>query len=483
MSPVRPLRSTTATAAEIDASLVDAALVDSQLSVLWTDSEDRPAVGAALDGDERADLVVVGAGYSGLWAALHSLESEPSRSVVVIDSGPVAARASGRNGGFVSASLTHGLANGLDRFGSDIDRILAAGRANFDGLVADVQRHEIDARLELTGALAVATEPWCVPVVRRDADQAAAHGEDVELFDADGIRALVDSPTYLSGSWTRSGEALVDPARLGWGLADAVRRAGGRIAEGTTMTGLVRHGAGVEVRTDRGRIRAQAVVLGTNAERSPLRAINRRIVPVYDHVLATEPLTDEQRTSIGWRGRQGISDTTNQFHYYRLTDDGRILWGGYDAVFHNWGRTDERFEDRPETFRTLAGNFLRTFPQLEGIRFSHRWAGVIDTSTRFSVGFGTALDGRVAYAVGYTGLGVAASRFGGRVCVEMLFAPEASALDLDLVRRAPIPFPPEPIRTAGIQLTRRAIARADADGGRRGPWLRLLDRLGLGFDS
>lgn len=462
---------------------VDRALADSELSVLWTDTPDRPAHADPLDGDDSADLVIVGGGYTGLWAALRSLESQPSRSVILIDSGTVAGQASGRNGGFVSASLTHGLANGLSRFGRDLDRTLDAGRDNFDGFVSDVRRLGVDARLEVNGALDVATEPWCVPEVLAYVELARSHGEDVELLDADGVRALVDSPTFLAGSWIRSGEALVDPARLGWGLADAVRRLGGRIFEGTTMTGLTRHGAGVAVATDRGRITAGAVVLGTNAFRSPIGAINRRIVPVYDHVLATEPLTPDQLASIGWAGRQGLSDTTNQFHYSRLTDNGRILWGGYDAVFHNWARIDEAFEDRPDTFRTLAAHFLTTFPQLEGIRFTHRWAGVIDTSTRFSVSFGTALDGRVAYAVGYTGLGVGATRFGGRTCVDLLYRPEDPVLDLDLVRRAPIPFPPEPIRTAGIQLTRRAIARADANGGRRGPWLRLLDRLGLGFDS
>lgn len=464
-------------------SVVERSLADSEQSVLWLDSPDRPGPGPGLEGDESADLVVVGAGYTGLWAALQSLESDPDRSVVVIDSGEVGGQASGRNGGFVSESLTHGLANGLARFGADIDRTLAAGRDNYDGLVADVARHGIDAGLEQTGALAVATEPWCVRGVHEDAELAGRHGMDVEVFDADGIRSIVDSPTFLAGSWTRSGEALVDPARLAWGLAGAVRRAGGRVFERTTMTGLERHGAGVAVLTDRGRITCGGVVLGTNAARSPVRAINRRVVPVYDHVLATEPLTPDQMASIGWAGRQGLSDTTNQFHYSRLTADDRILWGGYDAVFHDWGRTDERFEDRPETFRKLAEHFFTTFPQLEDVRFSHRWAGVIDTSTRFSVGFGTALDGRVAYAVGYTGLGVAATRFGARVCLDLLYRPDSELLRLDLVRRRPLPFPPEPVRTVGIQLTRRAIARADANEGRRGPWLGLLDRLGLGFDS
>ena len=464
-----------------------ASLADSELSVLWLDAPDRPKGGRAvegpLDGDDTADLVIVGAGYTGLWAALHSLESNPSRSVIVIDAGTVAGQASGRNGGFVTASLTHGLANGLARFGRNINATLAAGRANFAGLVADVQRYGIDACLEHNGALAVATEPWCVPGVAAAATLARSHGEDVECLDGEGIRAMIDSPTFLSGAWTRTGEALVDPARLGWGLADAVHSMGGRICERTTMTGIERHGAGVAVQTDRGRIVGSAAVLATNAFRSPIRAINRRVVAVYDHVLATEPLNAEQLRSIGWVGRQGLSDTTNQFHYSRLTVDDRILWGGYDAVFHNWGRIDERFEDRPETSMKLAEHFLATFPQLEGVRFSHRWAGVIDTSTRFSVGFGTALDGRVAYAVGYTGLGVAATRFGGRVCVDLLFDPESELLRLDLVRTAAVAFPPEPARTVGIQMTRRAIAKADANEGRRGPWLRMLDRLGLGFDS
>ena len=146
-----------------------------------------------------------------------------------------------------------------------------------------------------------------------------------------------------------------------------------------------------------------SAVLGTGAFPSPVRAITRRVVPVYDYVLATEPLDDDQLAAIGWRGRQGISDAANQFHYYRLTADRRIVWGGYDAVFHNWGRIDPSLDQRPETHRKLAEHFFETFPQLEGLRFTHRWGGVIDTSTRFSVGFGTAFDGRVAYAVGYTG--------------------------------------------------------------------------------
>lgn len=462
---------------------LDTALAEARPEVLWLDSSTRPEPRGPLEGPRRADLVVVGGGYTGLWAALHARRQHPSLDVVLIERDTIGAQASGRNGGFVSSSLTHGLENGIERFAGQIDRLLAAGRANFDGLVTDVADLGIEAGLELTGALTVANRDWQVAGLEASVELHRRHGEPVQWWDEDRVRGEIASPSYRGAMFQPEGEALVDPARLAWGLADACERLGVRLAEDTSLLGIERRGAGLSLRTDRGEITCGAAVLGTGAFPSPVRAIGRRVVPVYDYVLATEPLSAEQWRSVGWSGRQGISDAANQFHYYRVTDDGRIVWGGYDAVFHNWGRLDPSLDQRPETHRKLAQHFFETFPQLEGLRFSHRWGGVIDTSTRFSVGFGTAFDGRVAYAVGYTGLGVGATRFGGQVVVDLLHGPESELLGLDLVRHPLLPFPPEPVRTAGIQLTRRAIARADAADGRRGAWLRLLDRLGLGFDS
>ncbi|WP_341816838.1 FAD-dependent oxidoreductase, partial [Escherichia coli] len=126
----------------------------------------------------------------------------------------------------------------------------------------------------------------------------------------------------------------------------------------------------------------------TNVFPSLLKRNRLMTVPVYDYVLMTEPLTPEQRSSIGWKNRQGLSDNANQFHYYRLTADDRILFGGYDAVYHYGGRVRPAYEDRAESFTKLAEHFLTTFPQLEGVRFSHRWAGAIDTSTQFCAFYG-----------------------------------------------------------------------------------------------
>jgi glycine/D-amino acid oxidase-like deaminating enzyme len=240
----------------------------------------------------------------------------------------------------------------------------------------------------------------------------------------------------------------------------------------------------VEVGIDGGAgVDARRVLLGTSAYAPLVRAVRRYVVPVYDYVLVTEPLSAAQRESIGWRRRQGLSDAGNQFHYYRLTADDRILWGGYDAVYRFAGGVGPDRDECDATFGRLSRNFFATFPQLEGIRFTHRWGGAIDTCSRFSVFFGTALGGSVAYATGYTGLGVGATRFGARVVLDLLDGRETEATRSRYVTSKPVPFPPEPLRTAVIQLTRNRLAAADRNAGRRGAWLRTLDRLGLGFDS
>jgi glycine/D-amino acid oxidase-like deaminating enzyme len=225
------------------------------------------------------------------------------------------------------------------------------------------------------------------------------------------------------------------------------------------------------------------VVLATSAFPPLVRAIRRYVVPVYDYVLVSEPLGRERLESIGWERRQGLTDMGNQFHYYRLIGEDRILFGGYDAIYNFGNGMGPHLDERPQSFELLAAHFFETFPQLEGLRFTHRWGGAIDTCSRFSVMFGKVLGGRGVFAVGYTGLGVGASRFGAEVALDLVQGRDTERTRLELVRSKPVPFPPEPLRWAGITMTRRALARADGREGRRGPWLRLLDQLGMGFDS
>ena len=463
------------------------ALADAAPSVFWLDDPARPEPLPRLVGPDSADLVVVGGGYTGLWTAVRAKERDPDLDVVVLEAGHCGDQASGRNGGFASASLTHGFANGLQRWPDELSELDRLGADNLAAIGDTVRRHEIDCRWEESGELTVASAAHEVDDLAEAADALRDAGHDVALLDESAVRREVDSPTYRAGLWDRTGTALVEPARLAWGLRRVALEAGVRIHEGTTVTSIAQVGRSLHVRTERGEVRAARVVLGTNGFPPLLRRLRLMTVPVYDYVLMSEPLSVEQKASVGWRHRQGVGDASNMFHYYRLTRDDRILWGGYDAVYHFANRIDPRLEQSGTTHARLAEHFFTTFPQLEGLRFSHRWAGVIDTCTRFAPFFGTAYGGRLAYAMGYTGLGVGATRFGADVALDLLqraeTGEETERTRLALVRERPLPFPPEPARYAGVALTRWSLARADARGGRRNLWLRTLDRAGLGFDS
>jgi glycine/D-amino acid oxidase-like deaminating enzyme len=455
----------------------------------WLDHAAAPRPLPPLHGAETAGLAVIGGGFSGLWTALLAKERDPRRDVVLVEGRRIAWAGTGRNGGFCSASITHGLANGLDRFGAELPTLHRLGRENLDQIEQAVGRYGIDCDFARTGELSVATAPWQLDALAEAAAAAMTLGGDVRLLDAAQVRAEVSSPTYLGGLWDRDGCAIVDPARLAWGLRRACLAAGVRIYEHTPVLAIRDErgrrpgGRRLALRTPAGMLLAGQVALAPGAFAPLLAALRHLVVPVYDYVLMTAPLSPAQLASIGWRNRQGIGDSGNQFHYYRLTADNRILWGGYDAVYYYGGRIAASLDQRPATFAALAEHFYATFPQLDGLEFTHSWGGVIDTCTRFCAFFGTARGGRLAYVAGYTGLGVGASRFGASVMLDLLSGERTELTELQLVRTKPLPFPPEPARSAGIGLTRWSLACADRHQGRRNLWLRALDRAGLGFDS
>lgn len=467
-------RTRAAAATPADTRRAVASLAEAEPVPYWLAQAGAPEPAEPMYRPDAADLAVVGGGFTGLWTALIAKERDPSREVVLLEAESVGWAASGRNGGFCSASLTHGKANGRARFSAEFDTLERLGRANLDAIEATLLRYGIECDFERTGELTVATRPWQLA-------ELAAGGDD--LLDTAAVRAELDSPTYLGGVWDRDGCALVDPARLAWGLRQACQRLGVRIYEGTPVSRIVRTPRGISLRAGSSTVEARHVALATGAHGRLLRRVRPYILPVYDYVLMTEPLSPAQLASIGWSHRPGVADAGNQFHYYRLTADNRILWGGYDAVYYAGGRIRPSYEQRPTTHEKLAVHFAQTFPQLESVRFTHRWAGVIDTCSRFCAFFGQAYGGRLSYVVGYTGQGVGASRFGAEVLLDLLSGRPTPLTRLQMVRTKPLPFPPEPLRTAVVQATRWSIARADENEGRRNAWLRLLDRMGFGFDS
>jgi glycine/D-amino acid oxidase-like deaminating enzyme len=458
-------------------------LTDAAPIPFWLDDIHRPEPVSALSGTITADLAIIGAGFTGLWTALLAKEADASRDVVLLEAEETAIGASGRNGGFIAASLTHGFENGLSHWPNELAALTAMGQANLEAVDSTVKQLGIDCDFLRSGELLVATEPYQVDELRRRPEQAAVYGEQLVWLDQNQTQSLVDSPLFLGGLLNQPGVAMANPAQLAWGLRSACMNLGVSFYEHTPVLSLKEDNKIIQLQTPYGCISAKKVAIATNAYPPLIKHLSRYIVPVYDYVLVSEPLSNLQKASIGWQGRQGLSDSNNQFHYFRMTVDGRILWGGYDSVYHWKNGVGKHFETNYEVFGRLAEHLFLTFPSLEGLRFTHAWGGVIDTCSRFCPFWGTAHGGKTAYVLGFTGLGVGSSRFGALVMLDLLDGKSTDRTKLKMVGSKPVPFPPEPFRSLVINLTRRALDKADHEQGRRNLWLKLIEGLGLGFDS
>jgi len=453
---------------------------------LWHDPEVMPEQLPPLAADETCELLIVGGGFTGLWAAIQARERRPDADIILIEQTFVGDGASGRCGGFLSTSLAHGETNVAHRFSGEADRLQELGTQNMKELLETLERYNIDARYEQTGAMEVALNPQAAVDLRAEYEHEKARGEDVTWFDQDGIRKQVNSPAFFAGLWHRRGQdGVVDPARLCWGLKDVLlNQLGVRIFEGTRLLGIEAVGKeGMKANCEGGVILSDRILMATNAFTSPVSKIRRSIIPVWDYQIATEPLTEEQLARIGWgESRHALADFKNMFHYFRITKDNRITYGGGGAVRYYFNRgIDLKFADVPKLYAQLAKEFFEVFPQLGDVKFSNKWGGIIATSTRFCMVPGVAYGGRLAWSVGYTGHGVGASRFGARVGIELLGYEPSDILDMKFITRKSLPWAPEPFRWLGVKFTQNALVKADKNGGKRGLWLRILDRLGLGF--
>ena len=465
---------TTASAADEVDRMLDAAVA----VPLWLDTPARPAPRPALRGDTETDLVVIGGGFTGLWTALRAKERAPDRRVLLLEADRIAEHATGRNGGFCEASLTHGEANGRQRWPEEYDVLDRLGRENLAEIAATVERYGIDCDFRAT-----ASWPWRPDPTRSPGSSRTEPG----FLDADAVRErgrLADLPRRRGGR-RRLRAGGPGPAGVG---AGGRGRGAGRPDRGATpapRTSL-RRGGRVRVRTPCGTVTRGPG--GARDERVPGRCCARlrwHTVPVYDYVLATEPLTAEQLAAVGWTGRQGIADSGNQFHYYRLTADDRILWGGYDAVYHFGRRIDAELDDRRATYRA-AGRAASSRRSRSCAACGSPTAGAASSTPAPA----SAPSSAPAYArpggVRRWASPASASAPPGSPptsCSTCSTASETERTRLGWCARRPLPFPPGAVRATPASSSPAGRWPAPTRTGRRNLWLRTLDRLGLGFDS
>lgn len=443
-----------------------------------------PRVPVALVGPRSVDVVVVGAGLTGLWTALFLKELAPERDVVVVEQAVAAYGASGRNAGMLSETVDHGHSMAIKHFGEiEARRLASLGEANVAELTAFLTERGIECDYEATGRLIVALTPAQLEDCRRVVDTAERLGlQTFTLLDKDAVRAEVNSPLYLGGV-AISGGGILDPVKLVDGLRHEVERLGITVYERSHVVAMESTTAGIRLRTGRGSVEARRAVLATSAYTHQLLPwISRRMIPLYDYILVSEPLTPAQMHVIGWQRRQGVTDCRTFFNYYRLTSDGRVLWGTSEATYYSGNRVDATCDHSAQDYAALRMSFRRHFPALADLEWAYAWGGPICSTTRLTPFFGRAMEGKICYGLGFTGHGLGTTRLAGRILAHMALDRPNELLDLKLVKRQPFPYPPEPLRTFAVRAVTRALRRVDA-GGEPSLMLRLLARLGIGFSS
>ena len=430
-------------------------------SIYWLETSShvprRPVAGR-----QDVDVAILGSGFTGLWTAYHLLEAQPSLRVAVIEREEVGFGASGRNGGFAMTLLDMSLAHLRKNQGDGPAKAAhEAVAASVDEIGATIERHGIECEWVHGGLMVVATNRGQLDGVDADAQAAEELGlEGFRRLSAEETRAEVDSPTYLGGLLEEAC-GVVHPAKLGRGLADVVEGMGATIFETTDVTAIEEQGPRIRIATTDGDVLADQVVLATNAWASSTPWFKRTVIPLYTYIILTEPLSDEQWASVGWDRRQGIEDKRNYVHYYRRTNDGRILWGGTDGIIHSGNRIQAGY-DRHATIRShLEDTFRRTFPQLARARFTHHWGGPVGMTMTFLPAFGSLMEGRLHYGLGYNGHGVAPTHTGGKILRDKVLGKTSEYTELCFVDGKEFAFPPEPLRWITAELTRQSLLRQD----------------------
>ena len=426
----------------------------------WLDEAPPVEPQPTLEGELDVDVAIVGGGYTGLWTALAVGELEPSARVAVLEAALCGEGPSGRNGGFL-----HGYWSSLARarrvFGDGGALAVAeAASAIVPGVREFVEQRGVDVWLREAPMLEVSAAPAQDEAI--DAALAAARDlgveEEATPVGREELAERCSSPSFRRGVLYREG-ATVQPARLVRALRAAVLDTGIVLHERTPMIRL-RRGSPNVVETPRGRVRAREVVVAINAAAAGWRPLARRLTAFGSYVVLTEPVP-QLLDAINWTGGESIVDGRMFLHYFRTTNDGRVLMGSGSGPIGFGGRLGERFTaDAPSVARADAGlRFL--LPGLADARVERAWGGPIDVSADHFPFFGTLPGSRVHYGAGYSGNGVGPSWLGGRILARLALGVEDELTALPLVNRSVRPLPPEPIKGVGGGLVRGAALRVE----------------------
>ncbi|MFL5757005.1 MAG: NAD(P)/FAD-dependent oxidoreductase [Chloroflexota bacterium] len=432
-----------------------------RLRSLWLEQVAEPLTPRPpLAGDRDADVVIVGAGYTGLWTAFYLRRLMPDVRVVVLEREVAGFGASGRNGGWVMG-VPPGIPERYVRTrGRDaVRRLIAASADTVDEIGRVVEAEGIDCGFRIGGALSVATSRAQLArtraIVARDREL-GVRDEDVRWLERDELAARVRIQGAL-GAVLHARSGRVQPARLARGLARAVERHGVTIHEGTPVT-EARAGAVV---TPSGTIRAPHVVLATEAFTIGLPGNARRYLPLYSLMVATEPLPAAAWADIGWNGGETLGDEKHLFCYAQRTEDDRIAIGGRGGVYRLGSPIDEALTRNPNVGDRLRRTIDAYWPAAGGARLTHHWGGAIAVPRDWCASIQLDAATGIVTAGGYAGHGVAQANLAGRTVADLILGRQTELVDLPWVGHRSRSWEPEPLRKIAATAIVNVLGSAD----------------------
>ena len=406
--------------------------------------------GEPLQEDIDVDVAIVGGGFTGLSSAYHIKKAEPNLRVALLENQIIGFGASGRNGGFNMTLFGLTLSITALRFGKkkakEAHHYMERAVDYLKELIGELK---MDCDYEHPGFLRVATSEKYKKRILHEIKLAHELGlEGIEWLEKDQTREQVQSPMYL-GAWWEPRCGILNPAKLAWGWVDVIRPMGVEIFENSPVVEIARENGKVRLDTPNGSVRADKVVMATNAWSHFFKQLKRKQIPVWTHIVMTEPLKEAHFQEIGWRNRQGIEDARNLVHYYRLTIDNRLVMGGRDVSL-SYG-TDMDKDLNPVTFEGLKKDVRELFPVLKDIKFTHEWGGPVSVPLDMAPAIGFAGDKNVVYSLGAVGHGVSMTQLNGRTVADLILERRTDLTDVFFVNRKTIPWPPEPLRNLTIK--------------------------------
>jgi glycine/D-amino acid oxidase-like deaminating enzyme len=446
----------------------------------WFDSLGaEPELRSPLPGDREVDVAIVGGGFTGLWTAYYLMLADPSCRVAVIERETAGFGASGRNGGWCVAML-HGLE---EFFESDPQRGAAmreAIKASVDEVGAVCKTEGIEADFHKGGGLILATNAQQAERLRADLEYDREIGwteEDIYWLDPEEVTARIRISSPCGGIFNTN-TAAVNPAKLARGVADAAERRGASIYEQTTAL-AVEPG---RVRTSHGTVRAPRIVMALDAHVTRLAGCRRNALPFYEHMIATEPLSDKVWEEIGLAERGLFGDASRLFTYAQRTADNRIAIGGRHIGYNYGSAIGARFERNPRVEQLLIDSLREMLPQLGEFAVTHRWGGVLGMPRDLIASIAIDEKTGIAGVGSYTGEGVCPSNLAGRTLCDFALGRKTPLIELPWVGHRSPQWEPEPLRWLGVQTALALNAstdRADKQGRNYPIRQRLLRAMGL----